>query len=76
MIKINLKITNFLDITRDLEKGTFEPFKKEDTFIYIHISSNHPLSIIKQIPISIRCRLSETHLTLAYLTVKRASLVV
>ena len=58
-IKINLKI-NFLDVTLNLEKGTFEPFKKEnDTAIYINTCSSHPPSIIKQIPISISHRLSE-----------------
>ena len=59
-IKTNLKITNFLDIILNLEKGTFKPFKKEnDTPNYIHTSPNHPPSIIKQIPISISRRLSD-----------------
>ena len=51
---------NFLDITLNLSKSTFEPYKKEnDSPIYIHTSSNHPPSIIKQIPKSISCRLSD-----------------
>ena len=59
-IKTNLKITNFLSVTLNLEKGTFKPFKKEnDTPIYIHTSSNHSPSIIKQIPISICYRQSD-----------------
>ena len=44
----NLKIVNFLDLTLNLKKGTFKPYKKEnDTPIYIHTSSNHPPLIIK-----------------------------
>ena len=59
-IHTNLKIVNFLDITLNSSKGTFEPYKKEnDTPIYIHTSSNHPPSIIKQIPKSISHRLSD-----------------
>ena len=58
--KTNLKITNFQDEKLNLEKGTFKPFKKEnDSPIYILTSSNHLPSIIKQIPISISCRLSD-----------------
>ena len=59
-IKINLKITNFLDVTLNLDKGNFKLFKKEsNTPIYIYISSNYPPSIIKQIPIYISHRLSD-----------------
>ena len=58
-IHTNLKIVNFLDITLNIYKGTYEPYKKGyDTPIYIHTSSNHPPSITKQIPKSISHRLS------------------
>ena len=58
-INTNFKITIFLDVTLNIEKGTFEPFKNEnDIPIHIHTFSNHPPSIIKQIPMSIRRRLS------------------
>ena len=47
-IHTNLKIGNFLDVTRNFSKGTFEPYKGEnDTPIYIHTSSNYPPSVIK-----------------------------
>ena len=59
-IHTTLKIVNFLDVTLNLIKGTFEPYKKEnDTPIYIHTSSNHPTSIIKQISKFINHRLSD-----------------
>ena len=51
----NLKIVNFLDVTLNLIKGAFKPYKKEnDTNL-----SNHPSSVIKQIPKSISRRLSD-----------------
>ena len=59
-IHTNLRIVNFLDITLNLIKGTYEPYKKEnDTPIYIHTSSNHPPTITKQIPKSISCSWSD-----------------
>ena len=55
--KVRTKIVNFLDVTLNLSKDTFEPYKKEnDIPIYIHTSSNHPPSVIKQIPKSISHR--------------------
>ena len=48
-IYANLKIVNFLNVTLNLRK---------DTHNFIHTSSNYPPSIIKQIPKSINCRLS------------------
>ena len=59
-IYTNLKIVNFLDVTLNLRKGTFEPYKKEnDTPIYIHTSLNHPPSVFKQILTSVSRRLSD-----------------
>ena len=43
--------TDFLDVTFDLKSGTCYPFGKQNNEIsYIHKQSNHPPSIIKQIP--------------------------
>ena len=57
-IHTNLKIGNFLDVTLNLSKGTYETYKKDNnTPIYIHTSANHPPSITKQIPKSISRRL-------------------
>ena len=54
IIQCNLKITNYLDITLNLNYGSYRPYRKpnEETN-YIHINSDHPPSIIKEIPRSI-----------------------
>ena len=58
-IKTNLKQVDFIVVTFDLTNATHRPFKKEnDQLLYINISSNHPPSVIKQIPASISGRLS------------------
>ena len=50
---------NFLDITLNLTNCTYEPYRKDDNIsIYIHTTSNYPLSITKQILKSISRRLS------------------
>ena len=54
-----MKITNYLDITLNLNNGSYRLFKKPNKKTdYIHISSDHPPSIIKEIPRSIEKRLS------------------
>ena len=59
-IQANLKIVNFLDVTFNLEDGTYKPYKKpNDNPVYININSNHPPNIIKQIPTIISKRISE-----------------
>ena len=58
-IECNLKIVNYLDITLNLENGTYQPYHKpNDETIYIHAKSNHPTNIIKQLPLSVEKRLS------------------
>ena len=59
IIQCNLKITNYLDITLNLNHGSYHPYRKpnEETN-YIHINSDHPPSIIKEIPQSIEKRLN------------------
>ena len=50
----------FLDVTLDLKSEKHSPYMKEgNTPIYVHKQSNHPPSIIKNIPESINKRLSE-----------------
>ena len=57
-IAANLKIVNFLDVTFNLQDGTYKPYKKpNDTPLYINIDSNHPPNIIKQIPATINTRI-------------------
>ena len=59
-IKTNLKDVDFLDVTLNLQNGTYCPYKKpNDKLLYIHSSSNHPTQIIKQLPNSISEKLSK-----------------
>ena len=58
-IQTNMKIVNYLDVTFDLTKGTYCPYRKpNDEPQYINTKSNHPPNIIKQLPASINRRIS------------------
>ena len=58
-IEANKKSVNFLDITMDLESETYRPYiKPNDAPLYIHKLSNHPPSILKNIPAAVNKRLS------------------
>jgi hypothetical protein len=58
-VEANKKSVDFLDITLDLRSGTYEPFMKDNnTPLYVHKDSNHPPSIIRNIPEGINKRLS------------------
>ena len=60
IIECNMKIVNYLDVTFNLNDGTYRPYQKPDNIIqYIHVESNHPPNIIKQIPKAIEKRLSQ-----------------
>ena len=60
-IQCNLKIVDFLGVTFDLENNVYKPFRKENNKpIYINKHSNHPPSILQQLPKSIKKRISET----------------
>ncbi len=55
----NLHVVNFLDVPFDLNNGKFKPYRKpNDDPLYINRHSNHPPSIIKQLPTSINKRIS------------------
>ena len=44
--------TNFLDLTFDLNNGTYKPCRKpNDEPLYINQSSNHPPPILRELPI-------------------------
>ena len=59
-IQTNMKIVNYLDVTFDLTKGTYCPYRKpNDEPQYINTKSNHPPNIIKQLPASINRRISD-----------------
>ena len=52
-------MVNCLDVTLNLENSTYRPYQEENSQIkYINIESNHPPSIIKQLPLSIETGLS------------------
>ena len=58
-VKCNLKITDYLDITFNLEDGSYKPYKKPNNDPrYVHVESNHPPNITKQIPQSVSKRIS------------------
>ena len=58
--EVNKKIVNFLDVTLDLTKGTHRPFTKPNTtLLYVSNLSNHPPSILKNIPLEVNRRLSK-----------------
>ena len=54
-----MKIVNYLDVTLNLNDGSYRPYKKpNDETNYIHVNSDHPPSILRQLPMSIEKRLS------------------
>ena len=60
-IQTNLKEVDFLDVTLNLQNGTYHPYKKPNyKLLYIHLSSNNPPRIIKQLSNSISERLSKS----------------
>ena len=57
-VDIGLTTVNFLDVTFNLKNNSFAPFKKpNDTPLYVHVHSNHPQNVKKEIPLSINKRL-------------------
>ena len=55
-----MKIVNYLDVTFNLNGCTYRPYQKPDNIIqYVHVESDHPSNIIKQIPKIIEKRLSQ-----------------
>ena len=50
-IQCNRKVVNFLDVALNLENSTYRPYLKDNNkLIYVDTESNHPPSIIKQLP--------------------------
>ena len=59
-IASNLKIVDFLDVTLNLNNGTFKLFSKNDSAPrYINISSNHPRLVLRQIPNAVNQRINK-----------------
>ena len=59
-IEANLLTVNYLDVTFDLRKGIYLPYRKPDNPpVYINSCSNYPPTVIKQLPKSISKILSD-----------------
>ena len=59
-IVTNLKIVDFLDVTLNLNNGTFKPFSRNDSApTYVNIGSNHPRSLLKQIHNAVNQRINK-----------------
>ena len=60
LVQINLIESNFLDVTLNLADGTYKPYRKpNDTPLYVHIESNHPPLIKKNLPAMINKRIMD-----------------
>ena len=60
IIECNLKAVNYFEVTFNLNDGSYRPYRKpSDQTHYIHIKSDQPPSITKQLPRSIGKRLSQ-----------------
>ena len=59
-VEASLSTVNFLDVTFNLARNSFEPYAKPNNIpTYIHAKSNHPPAIIKNLPCAINKKLSE-----------------
>ena len=57
-VSSNNKIVNFLDVTLDLSNNSYKSFIKTDQHpSYINVNSNHPKTIIKQVPKAVNLRI-------------------
>ena len=57
-VSSNNKIANFLDVTLNLSNNSYNPFLKTDLYpSYINVNSNHPKTIIKQVPKTVKLRI-------------------
>ena len=55
-----MKVVNYLDVTFNLNDGSYRPYRNpNDETLYIHIQSDHPPSITKELSPSIEKRLSK-----------------
>ena len=58
-IDTNLTTTDFLDVTLDLCTGKYYPYRKPNNRpLYVNANSNHPPTILKQLPTMVNTRLS------------------
>ena len=58
-VSSNDKIVHFLDVTLNVSDNTYKPFLKTDQYpAFININSNHPKTIIKQVPKAVKLRIN------------------
>lgn len=58
--RANIKVVEFLDVVFDLEKDNYRPFLKPgDRPMYVNKQSNHPPTILKNIPLAVNRRLCD-----------------
>lgn len=56
----NMKFVDFLDVTLNLQTGTYRPYMKPDNNpLYVNNNSSHPPSVLNQIPIGVNKRISQ-----------------
>ena len=59
-IEVGLTKVNFLDVTLDLARGIYKPYRKPgDKPLYVSSWSNHPPRVLENIPMGINRRLCE-----------------
>ena len=57
-VSSNNKIVNFLDVTLNFSNNSYKPFLKTDQYpSYINVNSNHPKTIMKQVPKAVKLRI-------------------
>ena len=57
-VDANKKVVQFLDVELNLRNGSFKPFlKPNDNPLYVNVSSSHPHSVTKNIPLAVNRRL-------------------
>ena len=63
-IDCNRKIVDYLDVTFNLNDGTYKPFRKpNDITNYVHKESNHAPNVIRKLPDMIERRISDLSAT-------------
>ena len=63
-IQSNLKVVDYLDVTFNLNNGTYMPYRKpNNTTTYIHKESNHSPNILSKLPGMIERRISDLSAT-------------
>ena len=59
-IETKLTVVDYLDTTLNLNEGTYMPYRKPlDTPQYINCQSNHPKTVLQQVPLSVERRLND-----------------